>query len=322
MARVIIRQKQKRDIRHGPKAYYTPTDGPRLVARLQGVRYIKFQDVSLGNIPPPFWDMLHDLEGVKELEIHQMSFETPVPFFRYVCTLPALEALSISRSSIEVAGLDMAQLRPKLPFCIRFLDVGKLSRGVLDWFLAQEPVPPVHTFRINLSDESSNTTLRQFATAMGPSIRNLQITLPSDLQSYYRGPGAVDFSSFSDVRSVHVEGYLRLGEQPESRHFGDLMQSIFTQISSPVLKKVSLLVSINIDEALLFFGSPDHLLLDVFSWGALPDILGNESEKSMEEFRLVIRGLPPYQWRYVEQSFREGPFAFLAERGIFSVEFR
>ncbi|GLB39137.1 hypothetical protein LshimejAT787_0602990 [Lyophyllum shimeji] len=245
--------------------------------------------------------MLHNLEGVKELEFHQTSFETSVQFFRYVCTLPALEALSISRSSIEVEASDMAELRPKVPFSIRYLDAGKLSRGVLDWFLAQDPVPPVHTFRINLIDATSNATLPEFATAMGPSIANLRVTLPSDLQAYYRGPGAVDFSSFSNVSSVYIEGYLRLGEQAESRLFRDLLRTTFTQISSPILKKVSVLVSLGIDEELLFFGFPDNLLLDGFSWGgALPDILGKEREQSLDEFHLVIRGLPSYQRRFVD----------------------
>ncbi|KAF8067805.1 hypothetical protein FPV67DRAFT_1669685 [Lyophyllum atratum] len=322
IARVIIREKRTRHVSTGPKAYYTPTDGPRLIARLQGVRYIKFQDVSLGNIPPPFWDLLQGLEGVKELEIHQMSFETPVHFFRYICTLPALEALSISKSSIDVAALEMASLRPKVPFCIPFLDVGKLSPGLLDWFLAQDPIPPVHTFRMKLGAESPTSTLRQFSKAMGPSIQNLLITLPSDLPAYYGGPPVVDFGSFSNVRSVHLEGYLRLGQQPESRHFENVMRTIFAQISSPILKKVSLLVSLSIDETLLFFGSPDHLLLDIFSWGALPEIMKSQRENRLEEFHLVIRGLPSYHWRYAEQSLKTGPFAFFAERGIFSVEFR
>ncbi|KAF5383145.1 hypothetical protein D9615_005017 [Tricholomella constricta] len=288
----------------------------------KGVRFIKFQNVSLGDIPPPFWSLLHNLKGVKELEVHQMSFETPVHFFRYICTLPALEALSISKSSIQVAALDIASLRPKLPFCIPFLDVGMLSPGILDWFLAQDPVPPVHTFRINLGSEAENIVkLRQFTEALGPSIRNLQITLPSDIQAYYRTPRAVDFCSFSNIRSVYLEGYLRLGEQSESRRFEDLMRTTFTQISSPILEKVSLTVSLCIDETLLYFGIPDHVLLDIFSWGALPEILGQECGHSLRQFHLTIRGLPPYQRKYMEHSLRKGPFAALASKGILSVKF-
>lgn len=167
-----------------PRAAYTPVDPTRLISRLQAIQHVKFHDVSLEDIPLPFWNLLHHLGGVREVEVHQMSSKSPVDFFRYICSLPALKALSISRSCIEIATPDLAPLHPKAPFCIRFLDVAMLSVNVLDWFLKQNPVPFVHTLRINLGRESVKAaTLRQFVEKTGPSIKSLQITLPSDIHT-------------------------------------------------------------------------------------------------------------------------------------------
>ncbi|KAG6857044.1 hypothetical protein H0H87_010398 [Tephrocybe sp. NHM501043] len=318
---IICDKKKPYTARSQSQAVYTPTDRPRLIARLQAVEYIKFHDVSLESIPPPFWSLLHQLEGVRELEIQQMSFKSPIHFFRYICTLPALEALSISRSSIVVAANDLAPLRPKVPFCIPFLDVGRLSPGIFQWFLRQDPAPPVHTFRINLGSASINALmLRDFVEAIGPSVQNLQVTLPSDIQSYNQSLPPLEFSSFTKIRSVSIEGYLRLGEAPESCQFEDLMRTIFTQIISPLFEKVSLNFSLHIDETILFFGFPTDVVLDLFRWGPLPETLGRKCD-NLRCLHLALRGLPPYQQKSVEESLRNGPFAAFENRDILSLAF-
>ncbi|KAG6873908.1 hypothetical protein C0995_009688 [Termitomyces sp. Mi166 len=221
---------------------------------------------------------------------------------------------------------DLAPLRPKAPFCIPLLDVGMLSPSILDWFLKQDPVPPVHTFRINLGRELAKAaTLRQFVEVMGPSVQNLQVTLPSDIHTCIFAdnqlPLQVDFSLFRNVRTVYVEGYLRLGEEPDSRLFEGLTRSIFTQITSPLLEKVSLNYSLHIDETMMFFGIPNDILLDLFKWGALPETLGGQSHKNLRSLCLALRGFPPYQRCRAEDSLRKGPFAAFASRDIFSVGF-
>ncbi|KAH0581931.1 hypothetical protein H2248_011602 [Termitomyces sp. 'cryptogamus'] len=319
LSRVVITKKP--NIVH-PQVAYTPIDPLRLLSRLQAIQYVKFHAVSLENIPLSFWSVLHQLGGVRELEIHQMSFKSPVHFFRYVCSLPALEALSISRSSIEIAAPDLAPLRLKGPFYIPFLDVAMLSPSILDWFLRHDSVPSVHTLRINLGRESAKVaSLGQFVEVVGSSIQNLQLTLPSDIYTYNLFPPPVDFSLFRNVRAVYVEGYLRLGEEPGSRLFEDLTRSIFTQITSPLLEKVSLNYSLHIDETMIFFGIPNDILLDLFRWGALPETLGGKSYQNLRSLRLALRGFPPYQRCKAEDSLRKGPFASFASRNILSVGF-
>ncbi|KAG5645490.1 hypothetical protein DXG03_005898 [Asterophora parasitica] len=282
MTRIVIQEKRTTIL--PPKEVYRfiATDDSHLISRLQGVQFLKFQNISLGDIPPRLWSLIHNLD-VKEVEVHRMSLDTSA-IFRYICTLPALEAISISKSSIQVATPDIASLRPKLPLRIPFLDVSNLSRGVLDWFIAQEPLPPVHTF-------------------------------------HSRASGAIDFRFFNYVRSVHFEGYLHPEEQAESRRFKDFMRITFTEISSSTLEKVSLTASLAIDETMLFFGIPDHVLLDIFSWGTTPGVLANVHGHALCDFLLSIRGLPPYQQPYMEQSLRKGPFASFASKGILSVKF-
>ncbi|KAG6811283.1 hypothetical protein H0H92_008196 [Tricholoma furcatifolium] len=324
VSRITIRGETRRgrkNLQRQP-AVYVSSDDERLVARLQTIRHIKFQDIALEDIPVPFWRLLHDLRGVRELDVHHMSFESPILFFRYVCTLPALEALSISRSSIQVTAADLAPLRPKAPFYIPFLDVGRLSSGLLDWFLWQDPVPSVHTLKINLGAESAqNTTLKRFIQIVGPTVQNLQDPdvkhpLADDQISH-----PVHFSSFQNVRFIYVEGYLRLGEQPESRQFETLARSIFIQITSPLVEKVSLNFSLHIDETMMFFGIPTDILLDLFRWGALPETLGQECRENLSSLCLAIRGLPPYTRCTAEESLRKGPFASFSGRDILSVGF-
>ncbi|KAG6853382.1 hypothetical protein C0991_004843 [Blastosporella zonata] len=304
MSRLIICEKKKRNKPY-TEFMYSPKNRSRLISRLQAVQYVKFCDVSLKNIPAPFWSLLQGLEGVRELDVYQMTFESPVHFFRYICALPALEALSISRSSIQVAEVDLAPLRPKAPFCIPFLDVGRLSPGIFQWFLKQDPVPPVHTFRIKLGLESTDTVmLRQFVETMDNQARP-----------------PLNFSSFTNIRSIYVEGYLHLGELPESQLFESLLATIFTQITSPLLEKVSLNFSLHIDETMFFFGFPTDVVLNLFKWGALPESLSGKYRENLRSLCLVIRGLPPYQRKNTEVSLREGPFAWLEDRNILSVGF-
>lgn len=130
-----------------------------------------------------------------------------------------------------------------------------------------------------------------------------------------------DFSPFRKVQAVQVEGYLRLGQEPDSYLFQDLTRSIFAQITSPFLEKVSLNYSLRIDSTMAFFGIPNDILFDLFRWGALPDTFCRQSHENLRSFHLGLRGFPPHQRRKVENSLRNGPFASLASRDIFSVGF-
>lgn len=180
--RIVVRDRRTlRAQRRRRNGFYIPEDPARLRRRLQGISSVRFTNISLSDIPPPFWRLLHDLKGIKHMEAHQMSFDSPTEFFEYICTLPALESLSISQSWWEKqAASDMGQLRPIVPFCIPLLDVGKHSQeAALEWFLEQKPIPPVHTFRINLDSGSASVDLiRQYIESAGPAMQHLDIFVP------------------------------------------------------------------------------------------------------------------------------------------------
>ncbi|KAG5634720.1 hypothetical protein H0H81_001001 [Sphagnurus paluster] len=294
---IVIRGKRHKET--FPKDL-APLDSASLISQLQGIQSITFQDIALDNIPPSFWRFLHSLKGVRDLELYQISLSSPAPFFQYVCNLPAFEALSISKSSVELTVYDSEVSHPKKSFSLPFLDVGRLSPGVLQWILAQQPVPPVHTLRINLGYVPQNViALREFVGITGPSVNALHITLPSDMQLYSQIPRPIDFRSFSRVRTLRLEGYLRLGEQSESLQFKELLQTIFTEISSPEVEEVSLILSFGIDDAVILAGlawDDNTTLLDIFSWAALPNFLGT----NLRKFYLKLRGLPSFLRARVE----------------------
>lgn len=177
--RMVIRERRGQHGSAQGKTYYVPMDSARLYARLQGVKSIRFSGISLGDIPPPFWRLLHFLEGVRELEVDQMTFDTTHEFFQYICSLPALEALSISNPSWDVVPLELAEYHPKIPICIPLLDVGRLSQhGILEWILAQNPIPAIHTFRINYDSSAAEIqTVRQYIQATGAAIQHLYVNV-------------------------------------------------------------------------------------------------------------------------------------------------
>lgn len=320
ITRVIIRQRKKIPGWNREKSYYVPMDTPRLVSRLQGVRYIRLSDISLSDISPPLWLLLHDLKGVKEMEIHHITFETPEHFFRYICSLPALESLSVLNPSTGVIPDDLAQYRPKVPFCIPLLDVGKLSHGMLGWFLAQDPIPPVHTFCINLNSSSTEIeVIRQYSEAMGSSIQNLHINLPTKSQPYEQRLNAIDFGNFPTIRSVHFEG--SIGQHTEPRVLEDLFRKVFSQIGSTQLRKVSVsVVWIAASEHVSFFGIPDHVIVQSCNWGRLPEILQCTVGDNLEELRLAIQNFPQYQQRQMETDLRK-LFSTFHLRDVFHFDF-
>ncbi|RDB30433.1 hypothetical protein Hypma_007161 [Hypsizygus marmoreus] len=323
MISIVIGERKKKPGWNRKKTYYVPQDRPRLVSRLQGVRDVRFQDISLGSIPPPFWRLLQSLQGVRSIEIYRMTFETPVHFFQYMCSLPALEELSISKSSMDAAASELTPYRLKAPFCIPLLDVEKLSPGILSWFLAQDATPPVHTFRVNLNGEPSQLmVLRQYAEAMGPSILHLHVNLPGDIRAYNETAPAVPFDSFTHVRSIHFEGYIDwIGLDSERNHLETFMETIFTQLSSSCLSKVSLSIGFSVYDGFASFGIPDSVILEKFDWGRLPEIVAENIGDELQEFHLVIRGVPFYQQKDIERALRAGAFSAVDVGNVLRIDF-
>lgn len=159
---------------------YVPSDGMRFILRLQGVKRIRFSHMSFSRILP-FW---HDLKAVRELEFHRMRIESPFLFFQYICSLPLLEALSITQSSMPTTTLDMSLFRRVKTLSIPLLDVTKASRALLDWFLVQDVIPYVQTFVLDLNSSPSDmSTTRKYAEAVGPSVHKLHIRLPANIKT-------------------------------------------------------------------------------------------------------------------------------------------
>lgn len=159
---------------------YVPSDGMRLISRLQGVRRIRFSHLSFSRISP-FW---HDLKAVRELEFHRTRIESPFLFFQYICSLPLLAALSITQSYMPTATLDMSLFRRVKTLSIPLLEVTKASRALLDWFLVQDVIPYVQTFVLDLNGSPIEmSTACKYAEAVGPSVHNLHIRLPVNIKT-------------------------------------------------------------------------------------------------------------------------------------------
>ncbi|KAF9457923.1 hypothetical protein BDZ94DRAFT_1271937 [Collybia nuda] len=313
---------------HGPKGFpmhdstpvkgYVSADRMRLISRLQGISRIRFSCLAFCKISP-FWRLLSDLKAVRELEFHKLKIGSPVTFFQYICSIPGLAALSITESSMPTIALDMTQFRRVTTLSIPLLDVTKASGALLDWFQAQDTIPHVQTFSINLNSSSTGLlTTRKYTDAIGPSVHNLHIRLPSSIKTYLERPGRIDFTPFIAVRSIHFEGHI--GQ--ESHALETFMRGVFEKIPSPVLTDVSLTVSLELaDEALAAMGVTDQWILEAFNWGRLPDILEDRIGTNLRELRLIINGYPAYWITHVKLSLKAGPFAMFHRRGVFHVDF-
>ncbi|KAF9003312.1 hypothetical protein BDQ17DRAFT_497107 [Cyathus striatus] len=234
------------------KGYYVPENPQRLRERMQGVHSITFSDISLADIPPPFWRLLNDLKGVKKLVVHQMSFDTPGTFFQYICSLPALETLSISKSSWEAtSGVTVLppapsassvgkQFKAQGPFRIPLLDIGRHSQyDIMEWFLMQRPVPPVHTFRIHLDGCCATTAMvRQYIEEAGESVQQLHIDMPTSAMGIQR-LSTIDFSPCTGLKGIHIEGLRISSQQTQAHTLSAFMHTLFTSLRTPELVEVT-----------------------------------------------------------------------------------
>ncbi|KAF8886128.1 hypothetical protein BD779DRAFT_1673307 [Infundibulicybe gibba] len=306
LSRIVIRR--TKFFRGEQKPHHIPENTARLYQHLQGVTHVKFCDVALADIPPPFWRLLHNLLGIKSLEVQKMTFDSLPRFFEYICSLPALESLSISKAFWAPVpySFKTGQFRALSSFNVPLLDVGQLSQcGILEWFLSQQPIPPIHTLRLSLPAEAAR--IHAYLTANEFVIQNLCITLPIDVMSPRGDP--VDFTAFSNLRSVQIEGFRVGQESPMRLAMRELTKSIITQLSSEsvVEFKISLTIDSSAD-AFSFLGLPDHILIDTFNWDGIPRLVF-QSFGALEKVVIAIRCLPAYQRRQVEQCFRKGPFS-------------
>jgi hypothetical protein len=188
MAPAIVRMTidgEKGPTVHGLNSHgvHVPRNGTRLISRLQGVEKIRFSFLSSKIFSSSLWQLLRDLKGVRELEVYKMTIETPIPFFQYICSLPNLTALSVTKTSMTRAPLDMSKLHPVMDLCIPLLDVSKSSYALLDWLLAQDTIPRIQTFCINLSSSPTEMlATSHYSEVIGSSVRNLHVRLPAKIQ--------------------------------------------------------------------------------------------------------------------------------------------
>jgi hypothetical protein len=123
------------------------------------------------------------------------------------------------------------------------------------------------------------------------------------------------------IRSVHFEG--SIGQQTGTCVLEDLFQKVFSQIGEFAhLRKVSVSVSwIAASEPVsFFFGIPDHLIIQSFNWGRLPEILQRTIGDNLQELRLAIRNLPGYQQQQMEKSLRK-TFHMFYSQDVFHLDF-
>ncbi|KAF8651821.1 hypothetical protein AX16_004646 [Volvariella volvacea WC 439] len=334
-------------------------DSNRLIYHLRRVHSIRFSSVSLSLIAPPFWKLLHDLKGVKELEVHHMTFRSPHDFFGFVNELPELESLTIVRPTWQGKGeWDLKRQEPQRArvltrggsresgssrrgLCIPVFDLGRMcQREILDWLMAQNPIPAIHTFRLDLA----NTNVRggditKFLEVAGSTIQHIQVRLSGDFS------GNVDFASCTNLKSIRVDGltigdlcrptYLRASEQ--------FLRRTLENLPSSRLEQIVLSYTMTTHDAALF-GIPDTSLLQMYNWELVADILRNrhQDKKSCEldiqghhsgahhtytqspdhdhkcskmELKIEISQFPQYLQASAKEYMTKGPFADWCQNG-------
>lgn len=122
------------------------------------------------------------------------------------------------------------------------------------------------------------------------------------------------------MQSIHLEGFIKLEPPDVDNPFEDWMRAIFAGMpaSFKSLKKVSLTVSLVVDESIAFFGIPDHAIWSVYNWGCLPEIL---ADIHLEEFRVSLRDVRLCQRSLMEKSIRRGPLSSFQANGVLYLEF-
>ncbi|KAF8156814.1 hypothetical protein B0H34DRAFT_859478 [Crassisporium funariophilum] len=278
---------------------YTIRDPTSLVAKLSGVFTIRFVNLSFAGIPAHFWSLLNTMKSIRAVEASQMMFNAH--FFGFVCRLPMLETLSIlqcpwdqapNSPSIEADGVSKLLLPrrdadlPTVYFPI--LDAGMAydvqdftdMSMVFKWMLTQCPVPLVRTLRVALDcGPCMLDSIKRYLEIAGDMIQELHIVLPTSFVALRNMDTTIDFSSCINLRAVHIEG-LNITHQTSTLGVGNVdvfFQTLFLQLFSPphpLLRKIT--ISLDLDfkhNAYSFFGIPDYVALQAFSWCSLPRVL-------------------------------------------------
>lgn len=189
------------------KSDYIPRDNSHLRERLAGVTSVRFTNLCPGDIPVSFWRLMEEMKGITAIEAHRVAFRCPNNFFGYISSLPVLKTLSITRPLItqdlrweEEFGQHCITNRPPGNVVhVPLLDLRRMSdlpthrsmgvkagQAVLGWLLSQNPMPAVHSLRLNLDNsEPMSAMLQQYFDENGATIRNVWLTLPSDLNSTF-----------------------------------------------------------------------------------------------------------------------------------------
>jgi hypothetical protein len=187
---------------------YVPQNNSRLRERLSRVNAVRFIDLCPGDIPVSFWRLLEEMKAIKVIEAHRVAFRCPNKFFGYLSSLPLLGTLSITRPKMTLdsrweqhLGDDHLTNRPPGTLVrVPLLDIRKLSilsddptdgvkagQVILGWLLEQNPMPFVHSLRLDIdNNDEKNTMLRRYFDGNGSTLRKLWITLPADVNGASR----------------------------------------------------------------------------------------------------------------------------------------
>lgn len=284
----------------------------RIIDNLQNVQCIRLQCILWDQPACEVATMLCSLRGVKELQFYWTSFPSVNNFTRYICSYPALQVLSSSRTNIQktsspevdcsrlmirVAHLDLQYTRTRDP------------RHLLEWLLSLKVVPPVHT--LSIDQESQSLLLSQFVRKTGSSIQRLDI-------KFIDGniPGAlIDFSPLRNLHILCISG-LRADNELE---VGGLMKVIVSQISSTRITELSL--------QLVLSSIPwknRHFLVENYGWSGIPQLLLQPLFADIQKLSITLSQFTShYNWdsELMMRLVRRGPFSIFDDRGILEVHF-
>ncbi|TFK72803.1 hypothetical protein BDN72DRAFT_894449 [Pluteus cervinus] len=305
-----------------------PMDLDKLKSSLRRVHSFIFSNISLDILPTSFWNMIHALEGVKEVTIHEAVVGHSLRIFPFLCSLPSLERVSVSRTTWDVSSpwLCLITSLVKSPFSIPLLDVGARCNLELSvWVLAQNPTPPIETLRIDISTGRlvhQKHLLQRFLSTPGLAIQHIQIKLPTRLRgssSLYKE--LVDLTALTGLQSVHVDGLVidPLCPSEDKEMLEDLVGHLLSHLPRSYIHPLSLSLGFAMDpESGEVLGVPDNMLLQVYNWNVFTETL---TEYPCLNLRLKIAEHEAYLTSYTEEYLRTGPFAAFHDSERLQIEF-
>jgi hypothetical protein len=174
---VLAQAKQEEDLLQG---FHVPEDLKRMIGRFSQLRRLRFQDLNISNIPPPFMHIIYNLPSLEQVEVFDTTVFVSEPLLRYISSLTRLRSLSILGLECEQAITEPIEQRALSRFNIPLLDVGKSSTEVLDWLKAQSFIPKVDVFHVDLGATPTELgAMNEYATFLGPSTQGILVKWPT-----------------------------------------------------------------------------------------------------------------------------------------------